>query len=272
MTVFKFSILTLAFIIALHSSLSLAASGNNQKVDMGELGPSISGTQTAKKVERNYAQISYAGLTKLAWSYGAFSIDNLKDLNSYIIITECSLYNKFFSNEFEWEKIRKATKEFIVNEKNNVSRYYEYVQPIFMDRYDYSLQGFPIMEADKNLKGQKNLQFANFQNGATECGSYNLGDGIYPSVGVLTLSSPLTLTFIRVPQKLAQQYIDWRAKSGIGTTDNRQAFIRYRIRIDGYEGIKKYDAINAFNFNGKLMRLDVFADQEMMLPLYNQVF
>ena len=89
---------------------------------------------------------------------------------------------------------------------------------------------------------------------------------------MLSVSSPLNLSFIRVPLNLAQQYIKWRAKQGIAKSDNRQAYIRYRIRIDGYEGIKNYQGLNAFNFRGKLMRLDVFADDEMMLPLYNQVF
>jgi hypothetical protein len=270
MTVFKYHLLTFAFIFVLNSSLAFASSGSNQKIDMGALGPST--PQTAKKVERVYEQMTYAALTKLAWSYGAYRAGNSEDLNAYIIITECNLYNKFFSNEFEWEKIRGVTKEFLEKNKDKVSRYYEYVQPVILERYDSSLQGFPIVDADKNLLGQKNLQFANFRYGLTPCGGYDLGDGNYPSTAVLALSSPLTLTFVRVPKELAQRYLGWRESQGIATSDKRQAYIRYRIRIDGYEGIKSFEGMNSFSFRGKLMRLDVFADQEMMLPLYNQLF
>jgi len=95
MTVFKYHLLTFAFIFVLNSSLAFASSGSNQKIDMGALGPST--PQTAKKVERVYEQMTYAALTKLAWSYGAYRAGNSEDLNAYIIITECNLYNKFFS-------------------------------------------------------------------------------------------------------------------------------------------------------------------------------
>lgn len=245
----------------------------DSKLDVGALGPASSAnSEFEKNIERSYEQISYENLIKLAWSYNAFNPNDPIDLDTYLIITECKLYNKFFQNEFEWEKIRKATIQYLNDNKQKVPRYYEYVQPILLDRYDYSLQGFPIIGAEKNLKSQKNLEFASFQRGETECGKFDINVANYPSKGVLTISSPLNLSFIRVPLNLAQQYIEWRIKQGISKDNDRQAYIRYRVRIDGYEGIKSYQSINAFNFTGKLMRLDVFADDEMMLPLYNQVF
>jgi hypothetical protein len=277
MLIIKSFILLSIFSFLLSPSIVFATSNpkgdKGSELDIGALGPATTATtEFEKNIERSYEQISYQNLTKLAWSYNAYNPTNSMHLNTYLIITECKLYNKFFQNEFEWEKIRKASIEYLNNNRQKVPRYYEYVQPIFLDRYDYSLQGFPIVGAEKNLKSQKNLEFASFQRGLTECGSFDINVAEYPSTGVLSLSSPLNLSFIRVPLNLAQQYIEWRVKQGIAKSDNRQAFIRYRIRIDGYDGIRNYQGLNAFNFRGKLMRLDVFADEEMMLPLYNQVF
>jgi hypothetical protein len=242
------------------------------QLDLGALGPSVPKIVGKRMVETTYTQVSYSNLYKLAWSYDAYSSSNEDALNTYLMITECNLYNKFFVNEFEWEKIKNATKEYIRINKDNVPRYYEYIQPIYMGRYDYSLQGFPIVDA-KEFKAQKNFQFASFGSGDTSCGHYNLNPIIYPSTAVISISSPLNLSFIRVPIQLAQKYVEWRSKQGIFEDTKRQAFVRYRIRIDGYQGVKSYSAgVNAFNFNGKLMRLDVFADKELLLPLYNQVF
>lgn len=252
--------------------LSFAAP--DDKVDVGALGPTAtSNFSNAKVIEATYTQMTYETLYKLAWAYDAFSASNEAALNTYLIITECNLYNKFFQNEFEWEKIKIATRQYIKANKTKVPHYYEYVQPISMGRYDYSLQGFPIIDA-KEFKGQRNLQFANYESGDTSCGHFGINKGDYPSTGVVTINSPLNLTFIRIPLDLAQQYIEWRATQKIAEDgEKRQAYIRYRIRIDGYEGVKSFSAgLNAFNFTGKLLRIDVFADKELLLPLYNQVF
>jgi len=282
MTSTKTLSLAIATLFLFHSSLSFATSAPSAVVapaadasksaapDIGALGPSASAAPK-KVVEHTYTQMTYANLYKLAWSYDAYSVDNVEALNTYLMISECTLYKKFFQNEFEWEKVKIATKDFLKNNKDTVPRYYEYVQPIFMGRYDYALQGFPLVKAE-DFKGQKNLQFANFRNGETDCGKYSFNFNNYPSTGVLSLSSPLNLSFIRVPLKLAQKYIEWRNKQGNYDDEKRQAYIRYRIRVDAYEGMKAFTGMKSFNFKGKLMRIDVFADEEMLLPLYNQVF
>lgn len=255
------------------ASSSIAATKNESKPDIGALGPSAVPNSPVKMVEHTYTQVTYDNLYRLVWSYDAYALSNDEALTVFLKITECNLYNKFFQNEFEWEKIKFATREYLKNNKDKVSRYYEYVQPIFMGRYDYSLQGFPIMDATKNFRSQKNFQFASFFSGKTSCGAYNINSQNYPASAVLSVTSPLNLSFIRVPLPLAQKYIEWRGRQGISTQDNRQAFIRYRIRIDDYDGIRSFGSgMKAFGFRGKLLRLDVFADQEMLLPLYNQVF
>jgi len=252
---------------------STNSQGQDKKLDIGALGPATSGGKSKAMVENTYVQTTYENLYKLAWSYDAFSSADEEDLNTYLMITECNLYNKFFQNEFEWEKIKIATRKFIADNKDKVPRYYEYVQPIFLGRYDYALQGFPIIVDAQEFKGQKNLQFAKFQAGETSCGRMDINSRRFPAEGVVSLLSPLNLAFIRVPLPLAEKYIEWRSKQQDIEEGKRQAYIRYRIRIDGYDGIKSYSlGLDAFNFNGKLMRLDVFADKELLLPLYSQVF
>ena len=267
----RFVTLVVTGLFLLNTSVATATSSPSARPDIGALGPSIS-KGGKRVVDHTYMQMSYQNLYKLAWGHDAFGIDNVDALNAFLMITECNLYRKFFQNEFEWEKIRIATKDYLKNAQGKAPRYYEYVQPIHMGRYDYALQGFPLIDSN-NFKAQKNFQFASFRSGETECGEMDIDYDVYPATAVLSVSSPLNLSFIRVPHNLAQKYIEWRAKQGNLDETRRQAYIRYRIRIDGYDGIKQFaSGVNAFNFHGKLMRLDVFADKDLMLPLYNQVF
>ncbi len=275
----KFVALVLTALLLFGTTSVYATSSNskpdtqNKKLDFGALGPSASSGKAKRMVENTYSQITYESLFKLAWSFDAYSVSDDDALNAYLVVTECNLYNKFFQNEFEWEKIKIATRKFILENKDKAPRYYEYVQPIFMGRYDYSLQGFPIVEDAEEFKGQKNFQFANFRAGETSCGSVSISSSKFPGTGVLNISSPLNLSFIRVPLPLAEKYIEWRTNQKNIDDTKRQAYIRYRIRIDAYDGIKGFSGgLEAFNFRGKLMRLDVFADKELLLPLYNQVF
>ena len=246
------------------------ASPQPSSLDLGALMPNAQ-VKNSKLVDDTYEQITFEGLYKLAWGLGAYSAENSDDLNTYLMITECTLFDKYFQNEFEWEKIKVATKSFLRINKNNVSKYYEYVQPIYLGRYDYALQGFPLIDF-VNFKAQKNFQFANYILGNKACEKYTLDISKYPRAAVLTIKSPITLSFIRVPLNLAQRYIDWRAEQGLYDDDKRLAYIRYRFRVDGYNEIKLYNGIKSFNFKGKMMRLDVFADQGMFLPLYSQPY
>ena len=61
--------------------------------------PNQSPKTQEKVVERTYSQVTYDGLYKLAWSYGAFDLENLEHLNTYLKITECNLYMKFYQKK-----------------------------------------------------------------------------------------------------------------------------------------------------------------------------
>lgn len=240
-------------------------------INIDALVPSSPEAETDSMIQDSFVQIAYPDLYRLAMAYGAISENSASDLDVFLMITECSLYEKFFANEFEWEKIRTNTSRYLKENKSKISKYYEYVQPIYLARYDSALQGFPVVESEK-FKGVKSLQFADFKAGETECNEYNISDSQYPSMAALEIDSPFTLSFIRVPTKLAQTYVEWNNANGTSSGYNRKAFIRYRIRIDGFQGVQTVTAGDLLTFTGKLLMVDVFADPEMMLPLYNQVF
>lgn len=218
-----------------------------------------------------YLQMTYPNLFRLAWVSGVYDLDDPDALDNYLKISECTLYKKYFKNEFEWEKIRKAARSYLDTHGRNVSKYYEYSQPLYLGRYDNQLQGFPLENADHFLS-LKTLQIANFKVGQTDCGQLSVDAYKYPSAAVVNIISPLSLTFIRVPKDLAQHYIEWRSQRGLANGDSRQAYIKYRVRVDRFVKIDKINGSLSYVFEGRLMQIDVFADEEMMMPLYNQLF
>ena len=108
--------------------------------------------------------------------------------------------------------------------------------------------------------------------GETSCGPIAVDKYKYPSTATLNLISPLSLTFVRMPKKQAEDYIAWRASAGLVNQKEREAYIRYRVRVDELDSVRKVAGKNSLVFNGRLMQIDVFADAELMVPLYNQLF
>ncbi len=224
-----------------------------------------------ENVGPTYLQMTYPNLFRLAWSFNLYQPTDKDALDSYLMVTECNLYKKYYKNEFEWDKIRKAAIEYFQKYNKSKAAYYEYVQPLDLARYDPDLQGFPLEHADKYML-LKFLEMVNYEVGGTDCGKLAIDSKKYPGSAVVNIISPLSLTFIRVPKDVAEAYVNWRSTQGFVGDAARQAYIRYRVRIDNAVGISGVDRVHSYVFNGRLMRIDVFADKEMMMPLYNQIF
>jgi hypothetical protein len=261
-----------SFFAVLLSFLILSAPSAHSADAQSDLGSLLPDAQSQKKqTGPDYLQMTYANLFRLAYALHVYKPSDTDALDSFLKISECKLYKNFYSNEFEWDKIRKATQTYFEKYDGQTSMYYEYVQPLMLGRYDPSLQGFPLQDAEEYVS-LKALQLANFKVGDTPCGPLNVDAYKYPPSAAVNIISPLSLTFIRVSKELAEEYVAWRNKQGLSKSPVRQAYIRYRVRVDNYAGMQKVANGNAFIFNGRLMQVDVFADKEMLMPLYNQLF
>lgn len=230
--------------------------------------------QESKETEaiQSYVQPSYINLARTLWALNVHNLDNNKAIDDFLMISECGLYSRFYNNEFEWKKIREATRDYLSKHKNSFSRRFEYVQPLLLDRYDFALKGFLIMpgsefassgrlEMSKNLKNQK------------EC------DGItydyikdYPGGMMVLLKQPFKLDFVRVNEDLAQEYLKILADRGTNIKEGRPAFIRFRVRFDRYIDTDQIGQNEYAIFGGVLETIEVFADRDLMFKLYEQAF
>lgn len=219
-----------------------------------------------------YVPPTYDNIARVLWALEAKDLFDDKAVDGYLQITECHLFQKFYANEFRWKKIREGTRDYLEKYKSRFPRRFEYVQPISLDRYDFALKGFPIMP-DQQFVGATRLQFSgNFQ-GATKCPDVILQNfSGYPSGAVLNLKTPFNLSFVRVPEVLAKEYLKIVEEINIKPSEGRPAYIRFRIRVDQFLSEESIDQGNFANFSGALEKVEVFADRELLLPLYTQVF
>lgn len=219
-----------------------------------------------------YISPTYDNIARVLWALEVKDLFDDKAIDGYLQIAECHLFQKFYSNEFRWKKIREGTRDYLEKYKSKFPRRFEYVQPISLDRYDFALKGFPIMP-EQQFVGATRLQFSANAQGATKCPEVLLPNfSGYPSGAVLNLKTPFNLSFVRVPEVLAKEYLKMVENIAVRAYEGRPAFIRFRIRVDQFLNEESIDQGNFANFSGALEKIEVFADRELLLPLYTQSF
>lgn len=219
-----------------------------------------------------YVSPTYDNIARVLWALEVKDLFDDKAIDGYLQIAECNLFQKFYSNEFRWKKIRERTRDYLDKYKSKFPRRFEYVQPISLDRYDFALKGFPIM-LEQQFVGATRLQFSANAQGVTKCPDVILRNfSGYPSGAVLNVKTPFNLTFVRVPEVLAKEYLKMVEGIALKPYEGRPAFIRFRIRVDQFLNEESIDQGNFANFSGALEKIEVFADRELLLPLYTQSF
>ncbi len=230
---------------------------------------------TDKKPLPNYfARINLQSLTKLAWALGAYDPSDMEAVDHYLMVNECHLYHKFFHNDFEWDKVRRATASYLKKYRQNVPRFYEFVQPVKLQRYDFKLQGFALEDVG-NYISVNDFQLAYGTSDTNECGDKFKGVDTpkYPIAGVLKIKSPFSLPFMRVPEEVAQQYISLLSKNNVDVQRaGRPAYLRFRFGVSNYSGTTIYSREPFFFFKGRLISVELFADKDLTLPMYAQYF
>lgn len=234
--------------------------------------PSLGERPAAEKTEliQDYVSITYDNLARTLWAMNVHALDDDLMVDNFLRITECNLYNKFFMNEFEWEKIRDATRKYLMKYKEDFPRRYEYIQPLYLDRYDFALKGFELMKDSAFIQSTRLEMAANVYY-KSKCG----GEAIrhvqgYPDSVVLTTRRPFKLSFIRVNEALAKEYLAFVKGRYNDPKRGRPAFMRIRVRLDQHLPDLQISQGTYSNYGGVIETIEVFADRDLMFKLYEQ--
>lgn len=227
---------------------------------------------------RAYIPATMENLINLYWGMGVNKTSNPQEIDMYMRATECKIYDRFRYNEFEWRKIRSIAKDVIdVSTKVYYNRL-EFTQPIILGEYDMQRGTFPISR-DTAFNGTRRVQL-----GGTAFGDACLGlnrGGVtsvlhHPSKVEVILNHPLTLTFVKTPEELAQEFVALHfalnQSNPLNSTPRpRVAYINLKILITNFkEKIipKRRGGNQRVIFFGYLEGYEVFADKDLTISLY----
>jgi hypothetical protein len=218
-----------------------------------------------------YNEFDMQALAELYWAVDRQDIDDNEHVDNFLRITQCSLFTGYFQNEFEWQEIREAAKQYLKQNKKTFARRYQYTQPIKLGDYNIKDKTFEIQE-DYKLKGIRRFEVIVSTVGRDVCGIVNNIPG-YPRSIAVGFSRPIALTNIAVDKNTALEYIaniqeefkkaPKSAQTRTKLFQMRHAYIVMKIRFFSSQGDAR-DSNGGFIplLLGILEGIEIYADPE----------
>ena len=222
-----------------------------------------------------YVLPTIENLSRLYWAIGKLDVDDDEAIDNFLIINECPMYLQYYHNDFEWAKIREATRDHIMTNLNEYATKFEILTAVELGRYDLEGEYFEIADNSK-ITGLRRLDFSlNDESYRETCGKRGEIDG-YPYNMVVILNRPLTLEKIPVKRELAELYIEEakRFYENLPLMNQHQrykrlAFLRLKVWVTQYKNTMRtqngYPRAVVF---GRLEGYEFYADSQKIKPLY----
>lgn len=223
-----------------------------------------------------YVKPTIQNLSKLYWAIGKMDLDNNKDIDSYLFINDCDLYNRYLHDDLQWQKIRAAARQELGQQVASFPTRLEILIPIYLGRYDAEKQEFEVEDDSQYINTKKMDVNYNGTLGRV-CGSSDrIAD--YPKNLILLFSHPFSFTSVPMGQDLASLYINYTLSKVMNAPASlrnqlykRLAYLRLKVHIIQYKETDISDEQNprAVVF-GVLDGLEVYADIGETRLLYSE--
>lgn len=256
----------------------------------GTTGSSSFATDTPAPVEENssytYEIPTVAKFSQLYWALSKFDLKDDQAVDNYMMINECDIYRDYFHNEFEWQNVREASRNFLKNNKSRFPLRFEIMQPLKFGEYDLKKKRFDVLPLYQ-IKGIRRFEVYAQDSDTPICGFNNNIDSRgamvpgYPRGLVVELSRPVLMTAVDVPEEAAKKFI--KQKLAVfktlsldqQTTNNlynmRDAFLVMKVKIFSYrKEVAIPDREPAAEVLGILESLEVFADTRKKTLLFSE--
>ncbi len=192
-----------------------------------------------KGPQDKYVPPVFENLSKLYWAIGKLDLQNNADIDNYLLINECTIYQRYINNDIEWSKIRDAARQKIIKDIANFPTHFEIMVPLQLGRYDGEKQQFDI-EQDSQIVSTTKLDFA--MNYEREVCSKSGNIPNYPQNLILILRKPLTVKSVPASPELAEKVIEETGKRYKDLPKNLQmerykrvAYLRLKVHVVQYK-------------------------------------
>jgi len=215
-------------------------------------------------VGEGYAKPTYPELIQTLILMGGSDITNTKIADEYGRLVYCDLYEKDFSNDVLWEKIRDEIVARALQKKEYYRVKYEVTSIFYLDRYDFKNEYFPISKKTPiaNVGTVNMLAPDDYRSDCTGQGVYS---NLFPMTVVLQLNEPLTIQGFKLPKERVDKLIVRMEEAG---DMDRRVYGRMRMVVTDAKGIDFSQSNTAeVALNGKVISVDFFIDRELTKPI-----
>lgn len=215
-----------------------------------------------------YVEPSLQNISKLYWKKNVLKEENDVAVDNFLRINECGIYEKFYEDDFEWQRIREAARDMISDNKEDFPYKFKMLIPIDLGRYDMLRKGFPLINKTA-FKDLRRIEIGGNSNAKPICGEDGVID-FYPRNLILILNKPFSYEFVELDEHVAQAYIVRQKYDPVKRPRelqnkhfDRLAFARIRITFSEYQGVTRgSDAFPLAVMFGKLDGIDIFEDPD----------
>lgn len=225
---------------------------------------------------QEYARPTFQNITKALVRFNAINI--MKDdyiLDDYAIINECELYDRYYLNEFDWQKTRQIMRENLRKEVGTFPTGFYYTAQLQLGRYNFSDQRYDFSEKTT----QRNVN--TFVLDATEdsgCGKSEISS--LPTVYRLVLDDAMYIPGLPLSEAEGRALLDDMKAKG---NNDRIVYVRFGLRVvyiaplsrshDGQEVttgmLSQASGSNNVKLDVRLDHINYYSDKEMKSLIYS---
>lgn len=231
-----------------------------------------------------YDSPTVEAFSHMFWKVGLYDFTNDWAIDEFMRINECGIYQKFFGDEFEWEKVRDATRTFLKKNKHDFPTRFEFEMPILLQDYDEKYETFELQD-DYKIRSIRRFMLGASDIGAKDCVvDFQARQG-YPRVLRMEFSRPFDLEHVPVSPDLAKAFIREKNKELLELPpSNRTEEQKYKLReVYAFLRLKVYSAGKIIPSNnpsrppsvqilGVMEGFSIYADRHKKTLFYEQNF
>ncbi len=182
-----------------------------------------------EKIVEAYAAPDYRELIQSMVVLGGYDINDTRVADAYGELLYCDLYTKYFSNDFEWNNVRRNIVNRVLQKKEMYRVQYEYQGLVKLDRYSFEKQVFPL-SAQTRMSNVGSLQLVSETEARQvpciqQKEKYSL---FFPLSIYLRFPRPINLTELKLPPDEAEILLNKLKAMRIA---DRSLHVRYRFRV-----------------------------------------
>ena len=225
------------------------------------------------KVGEGYATPSFKELYQTMIISGGLDINDSNVLDEYIRLAYCDVYLENFSNDYEWNKVRKRIFSRLTDKKETSRVLYEITEVFVLDHYDFEKEYFPI-KRNSAMSNVGSLTLFDIKSFESYC-NIKKPAKMLPADINLVLHRPLNVSQLKVPSNYVEEMLARMEEESLSHAGDKgysakRVYARIRFRVTDAPGLfYRGSSIVRSELRGIITAIDFFYDSEMTKKISN---